>query len=334
MAWEQIRGQHEAHRQLLATFHAGRLGHTYLFVGPDGVGKHRFAREFAKVLLCEASTAPFTACDHCPACAQVEAGTHPDFSTFRKPDDKQELPVDVAREIVASLGLKPVRGPGKVSIVENADDLNEESSNCLLKTLEEPPPGAVLILIAITSEGQLPTIQSRCQVVRFNPLGAAELKLVLLDQGISDLTLLERAIRSSGGRAGRALELCDDTIWQFHQTILTILASSRPDPNNLAAKTIRFVEEVGTEGAVQRPRASLAIQLISQILHLAFRLSLGANVPEVQVSERPKYDIIASIGADTIADQIEACAEAEYYVERMVQVVLLLEQLAVRVCKR
>jgi DNA polymerase-3 subunit delta' len=298
------------------------------------VGKHLFAVEFTKALLCEAPRAELTACDTCPACAQVRAGTHPDFTTYRKPDDKLELPIDVAREVVAQLGLRPVRGGRKVSIIEDADDLNEESANCLLKTLEEPPQGTVLILIATSMDGQLPTIQSRCQVVRFNPIDAADLKLILLDHTVSDPTTLDRLVRLSQGSAGRALALNDESVWQFRQALMTAVGSSKPDPVSLAAKFMAFVEEAGKDGSVQRPRASLAIRLLADLLQTALRTSLGAEVPGLDAAEKSKVQAIASAGPDAIVNQLEACAEADGYVTRRVQLVLLLEQLADRVCQR
>ncbi|MFO0826006.1 MAG: hypothetical protein U0792_23285 [Gemmataceae bacterium] len=118
----------------------------YLLVGPDGVGKRLFAHELAKALLCERPPAPLTACDSCPACAQVEAETHPDF--HGTPKGKQELPVDEMRAFCTQLAKKPSRGSRIVGIVEDADDFNAESANSFLKTLEEPPPGALLLLIA------------------------------------------------------------------------------------------------------------------------------------------------------------------------------------------
>lgn len=334
MSWEQIRGQDAARQQLFAAHHQGRLGHAYLFVGPDGVGKKLFAVEFAKALLCEAPPAELTACDQCPACAQVRAATHPDFATFRKPDDRLELPIDVAREVCAILALKPVRGGRKVSIVEDADDFNEESANCLLKTLEEPPPGAVLILLATSADGQLPTIRSRCQVVRFHPLSSADLKLVLIDHGVSDPTVLDRLVRLSKGSASRAVALNDETVWQFRQTLLSALGTSKPDPVSLAAKVNGFVEEAGKDGAVQRPRASLAILLITDLVQTALRISVEAEVPGLDAMERGKLQSVAAIGPDALADMLEACAEADRYVERRVQLVLLVEQLADRLARR
>jgi DNA polymerase-3 subunit delta' len=334
MSWDQIRGHDAARQQLLAALRRGRLGHAYLFVGPDGVGKRRFATEFAKALLCEAPPAEFAACDHCPACAQVAAVTHPDFAVVRKPDDKLEMPVEVMREACAALGLKPVRGGRKITVVEDADDFNEESANCFLKTLEEPPPGAVLILLATSVERQLPTVQSRCQVVRFHPLSSADLKLVLIDHQITDPAVRDRAARLSGGSPGRALALADEELWQFRQTLLAALAATRPDPVTLAAKMWEHVEAAGKESRDQRERASLVIRLLTDILQTALRVALGAEVPDADATERNQLRAIAAVGADAMADQLEACAEADGYVERRVQLVLLLEQLADRLCRR
>src|SRR5205823_11168941 len=109
-------------------------------------------------------------CDECAACKLVDAGTHPDFFQSARPEDKLELPIETMRQLCLDLGLKPARGSRKIAIVDDADDLNEESANCFLKTLEEPPPGSMLILIGTNADRQLPTIRSRCQVIPFMPL--------------------------------------------------------------------------------------------------------------------------------------------------------------------
>ena len=179
MGWDAVRGHDAARDQLRTAFAAGRLAHGFLFVGPAGVGKHTFATEFARALLCEAPPAPLTACDRCPGCIQVGANTHPDVFAVRTPDDKHELPVEVMRGFCVGLGRKATRGGRKVGVVETADELNEESANCFLKTLEEPPAGTVLVLLGESAEGQLPTIRSRCQTVRFHPLPEADVRAVL-----------------------------------------------------------------------------------------------------------------------------------------------------------
>ena len=100
----------------------------------------------------------------------MEAGTHPDFIEAGQPEDKHELPISVIRDLCDQFALEAGAAAAKVAILDDADDLNEEASNAFLKTLEEPPPGAVLILIGTSAELQLETIVSRCQVVRFDPL--------------------------------------------------------------------------------------------------------------------------------------------------------------------
>src|SRR5208337_765045 len=110
---------------------------------------------------------PLDACDACPACIQVDAGSHPDYHFAAKPPEALEFPIDLMREVCGGFALKSARGRGKVIVIDDADDLNEESANCFLKTLEEPPPRSLLILIGSSLDRQLPTILSRCHAVRF-----------------------------------------------------------------------------------------------------------------------------------------------------------------------
>ena len=110
MSWDRIRGHDEVKRRFQSANARGRLGQAYLFAGPEGVGKRLFARELAKALLCERPPAPLAACDRCPSCAQVEAGTHPDVFAIRTPVGKHELPIEVMREFCSRMALKPARG--------------------------------------------------------------------------------------------------------------------------------------------------------------------------------------------------------------------------------
>src|SRR4029077_6663462 len=137
--------------------------------------------------LCEGPAKPagsLEACDQCPACTLVDVNTHPDFFTLNRPEEKNEMPMELVQELCAGFSLKSARGHGKVAVLDDADDLNEESANCFLKTLEEPPLRSVLLLIGTDADRQLPTIVSRCQVVRFHPLAESLIAELLRAQGM------------------------------------------------------------------------------------------------------------------------------------------------------
>ena len=171
MSWQRIRGHDNLIQAFQRAVQRGRLAHAYLLVGPAGVGKRLFAGELARALLCEnPPSGRLEACDHCPSCLLAAAGTHPDLVQAGLPEGCNEWPVDLMREVVKSFILKSARGRGKMAVLDDADDFNEESANCFLKTLEEPPPGSLLLLIGTSADLQLRTIVSRCQVVRFAPL--------------------------------------------------------------------------------------------------------------------------------------------------------------------
>lgn len=329
MAWSSIRGHDAARQQLQAAFAAGRLAHGYLFVGPAGVGKHTFAAEFAKALLCERPPAPLAACDDCPGCRPAAAGTHPDLFAVRTPDDKHELPVEVMRGFCVGLGRKPTRGGRKVGLVETADELNEESANCFLKTLEEPPPGTVLVLLGESAESQLPTIRSRCQTVRFRPLPDVDVAAVLADHGVEP-GRVPQLVELAAGRPGQALALADDAVWAFREAVLGQVTAARPDGPKLAADLMRFVEDAGKESAAQRARAVVAVGLVVDALRAALRASVGADAA-VPAGVRAFAD---RLGPDRLADLLDACHTADHLIGRKVQLVLVAEQLADRLTGR
>ena len=132
------------------------------------------------------------------------------------------------RELCDQFALKPARGMRKVAILDDADDLNEEASNAFLKTLEEPPPGAVLILIGTSAELQLETIVSRCQVVRFDPLPEPEIAALLLEQGVArDAADAARLAALGEGSVSRAVGLADAELERFRR-LLDRRARRRP----------------------------------------------------------------------------------------------------------
>jgi DNA polymerase III subunit delta' len=327
MAWAEVRGHAHQADQLRQAQRAGRLGHAYLCVGPEGIGKKRFATELAKTLLCEKPPTPFDACDRCPACAQVMANTHPDFVTAQKPEDRIEFTIETMRELLVKLSLRPVRGTRKVTVIEDVDDFNEETANCFLKTLEEPPPGSMFLLLATSAERQLATIISRSQVLKFNTLGEADLRAILAEQELVTDNI-EPIIALSAGRVGRAVALADEAVWNCREKIIGHLGSTKPSALELAQLLTATVEEAGKESPVQRERAVLLIQLVGDILRDALRAKQGVFGNTAVYS---KADAIARRWSEEVlCESMDATVEAERLIQRRVPVPVVLEQLADR----
>ena len=230
------------------------------------------------------------------------------------------------REFCAQLAHKPVRGGRRVGVVEDADDFNAASANAFLKTLEEPPPGVVLLLVATGADRQLPTILSRCQVVRFGPLAPADLDAVLTGQGIDDAERRARLTRLAGGSAARALALDDPDIWRTREELIAGVTAERPNFGRLAEVWEKFVLDAGKDSAVQRIRASVVVGFLVDALRQAIRIALGANPAGIDPADEQRLRAFAQrVGADRIVELIEKCVEADYRVERRVQLILVIE---------
>jgi DNA polymerase-3 subunit delta' len=334
VSWQRIKGhdsQIEAFRQAIKR---GRLAHAYLFTGPPGVGKRLFAHELAKALLCEQPPAPLTACDTCAACILMDAGNHPDFFAVSRPAESNQFPVDIMRELCRGFSLKSARGRGKFALLDDADDLNEEAANCFLKTLEEPPPGSVFFLIGTNSERQLPTIVSRCQVVRFGPLADDLVSDILRQAGISDAKLIERLVRLGRGSPGQALALAEPAVWTFRKELLEGLLQSRPDTVTLARRWTEFVEEAGKETALHRRRASQVLRLLIEFFAEALHVSLHGE-PRLTDAEEMRLlrKLVERADSEKLISILERCLEADAQIGWFVQLPLVLEALldAIRV---
>ncbi len=176
---------HERQRALLGKALANRsVGPAILFFGPSGVGKMKTACELARALLCHAGGED--ACGACPSCRLLEGGAHPDFRIVSPEEKKKRIRVEQVREAQGFLSLTASTDRGKVVIVEPADALTVESANALLKTLEEPPPGTLIVLVCTNLGGLPPTVISRCRKVSFGYLEDDSVALVLRQQGWSD----------------------------------------------------------------------------------------------------------------------------------------------------
>jgi DNA polymerase-3 subunit delta' len=329
MAWQRVRGHETVVERFARAWQRGRLAHGYLFAGPPGVGKRLFAGELAKALLCEAPPAGrLQACDQCVACTLVDAGTHPDLFAVGRPEESNEIPIEMMRELCRGFSLKSARGRGKVAVLDDADDLNDASANCFLKTLEEPPPRSVFILVGTSMDRQLATIVSRCQVVRFAPLPADVVGDLLKARGVDNAKHVQRLVRLADGSPGQALALADPALWQFRKVLLEGLSGPQPDTVGLARAWIEFIEEAGKESAAQRRRAGLILRLLVEFLKDALSIALGGpeRLAEPE-DQRHVQDFLRQNTPDQILAMLERGLEAETQLERYVQIALVLEGL-------
>jgi DNA polymerase-3 subunit delta' len=293
MAWQGIEGHDAVAAGLAAAEARGRIAGSYLFIGPPGVGKGAFARALARAVVCLDARPGLAACGQCRSCIQAAAGSHPDIDLVAKPADKSTIPLetfigDAAHRMREGLCwrllLKPAVGSRKVAIILDADHLAEEAANCLLKTLEEPPPGAVIILVGTGLERQLPTIRSRCQVIRFGPLPVETVRQLLaaeLDRAGNEVdpATVAAAAAGSGGSLDRARLLADPEVGAFRNRLVELLSRRPLAGVDLARETIALVEAAGKEAPPRRARLVAVIGMAVDFLRAAIRQATTGEVP-------------------------------------------------------
>jgi DNA polymerase-3 subunit delta' len=209
----------------------GTTRHAYLFAGPPGLGRRTLALRFAQALNCQTPLSAGIPCGQCRDCRQIEAMQHADLTIIQSESEGGTLKVDQIREARRSLTLKPYQSKHRVSVFLRFQEANDSASNALLKTLEEAPSYAVLILTADNPEQLLPTIISRCEVLRLRPLKIEEVQRGLEHGGMEN----ERArliAHISGGRFGYALRLTEnDSLLEKREErlneLLALLPASR-----------------------------------------------------------------------------------------------------------
>ncbi|MEK9629402.1 MAG: DNA polymerase III subunit delta' [Nitrospinota bacterium] len=206
MAFNRILG-HEKPRQILNNaLQNSSVAHAYLFYGQESIGKKQIAIEFAKSLNCESGTEG-EPCDNCITCQKIDNRTHPDFFYLEPvkstPTAREaSIKIEAIRELQRKLAFRPYEGKVKVAVIDDADLMNLQAANSFLKTLEEPPSATILILISSHPFKLLPTIISRCQTIKFQPLIPENVKKILQEsfseEEVDENTITFRTLRSRG----------------------------------------------------------------------------------------------------------------------------------------
>jgi DNA polymerase-3 subunit delta' len=312
-SFETVPEQHEAKRLLAAALQEGPA-HAYLFHGPAGVGKRELARRFAAELLGE----------H----ARVERGSHPDLYLLEPLGE--QIRIDDVRELRRDLHMRPFEGDRRVYLVFGADSLNEDAADALLKDLEEPPPYAVVVLVA-ERLGPLPeTIRSRCQLVPFRCLSEPAVRQAIREHapelGDEELTTLARV---AGGRPGRALQLLDPAAAARREALIGVARAAYDDPGfepaDAAEALLAGIAERGAEAkeAAEVQVESLELkgreaeQRIRRAQRGAEREELLALLEELESGYRDL--VVVAAGAEAAAVHVDRLEElrADATLERM-----------------
>ncbi len=223
MGFSDILAQESAIGTLQRALTSGRVAHAYLFSGPSGVGKRLTATAMAMALNClERSD---DSCGQCIGCSKITKEIHPDVFSLTLPENRKSIPVDSVRELEQRLAMRPHEGAAKVAVVDPADRMTEAAANALLKTLEEPKPNRFIILVTARLSSMLPTVRSRCQVVRFNALPRETVETLLNRMGEPP----ERAATAAAfsmGSLDRARAYLEDALDERIEDLLGFLESA------------------------------------------------------------------------------------------------------------
>ena len=288
--WQGLLGHDDVVERLRRAAAAGRLASTYLFLGPAGVGKHAFARLFAKALLCQRrSEVDLDPCGDCPSCVLCATGGHPDIHEVARLPDAKTLKLDQllgerehrhATGFCHELSLRPLMGRRRVGIIDDADWMTVETANCLLKTLEEPPPGAVLILIGTSRHRFLPTILSRVQTIPFQALTTDDAaQLILAAELAPDATAAAALAQLSGGSLQRARDVADPQLWQMRDEFVAAWTAGRFDAAAAAERFDGFLAGGGKEAEMRRKRFRLLLGVVADALRDDLRTACRQGMP-------------------------------------------------------
>lgn len=219
--FDQIIGHKDVIEHMQKAIALNKLSHAYIIQGEEGMGKKLLAGAFAKVLQCEAGEVK--ACNSCKSCLQHESGNHPDIIWVKH--EKASIGVDdVRNQVNADIQIKPYNSRYKIYIINDADKLTEAAQNALLKTIEEPPGYAVLILLVDNISLMLPTILSRCVVLNLKPVDKQEITDYLMDNHHVPDYLAQMAALFSGGNVGKAIKYASgDDFIKMKEDVLHIL---------------------------------------------------------------------------------------------------------------
>ena len=303
-------GHADAVAALKNALRTGRISHAYLFAGEDGSGKHFLAKTFTAALLCkEGGEEP---CMHCASCRRILAGSQPDLveTVHEKPDLISVK--EIREQVVGTVGIRPFDSKYKVYILDDAEKMNPQAQNALLKTIEEPPAYAVLMLLANSPEALLPTILSRCARIDVRPVPDAAVRDFLVEEHHVSKKEAEVAAAFAQGNVGRAKEIAlGGTFAERCERVLELARGARELP---LARLSAAAEALLKDGASVRElqdilrlwyRDVLVYKTTGDLTKTVFR-----RTPEETAKLRADAALLSYEGLGEILEAIEKTGDA------------------------
>ncbi len=283
--FDQLTGNERVKQLLRRMLESGRVPGALLFTGEEGVGKKLFALEIARALNCRTPQG-VEGCGKCPACLRMSRFNFPqsqDLDDWKKifwtdhgdvgmvVAPKRLLLVDQMRDIEREANFRPFEGRARVFLVDDADKLNDQSANALLKTLEEPPPTSHIILITSRPAMLLPTVRSRCQTIRFSPLTTAEIEQHLLKNKLATPAEAGLRARAGNGSIGRALAGDLESFRERRDAMLQVLTALAITGDHF--RLLRLAEEMNE--AKHKDEYEFGLELLETLIRDSLMLSMG-----------------------------------------------------------
>ena len=246
MSFNDIIGQERAIKILTKSLKKNKVSSSYIFVGSEGTGKKLTAIEFAKAVNCLNLSKDSEACEDCQSCSEISKQYSPDLKIIEP--IKNSIKIEQIREMRKEIGLKPFKNKKKIYIIDKAEKMTLEASNCLLKTIEEPPYYAIIILICSRIDPILPTIVSRCQIINFGLITSIKIKELSLSK-IKNIEKEKAEIISklAQGSIGKAFKLLTDKEYFIRrETLLNYLSTIVPGKysNDFFEKVEKIILEI------------------------------------------------------------------------------------------
>ncbi len=316
--WDMI-GHEWAVKLLQRHIAQDTLRHAYLISGAPGLGRRTLALRLAQAVACPQPAAPGLPCGTCQTCRRIAAMQHPDLQIIQAEKKGGVLKVDAIRGIQRWLHLKPYQAPYRVALFLRFEEANPSAANALLKTLEEAPPHALLLLTASAPEDLLPTIVSRCEILRLHPVGSEKIAAALQARhaAAETVTLLSRLAE---GRPGYAFHLLnDDAARQFRQEALD-------DVENLLAAS--RVERFARAAALAKDKILLRNSLQIWLSFWRDLMLTSGDIPLVNIDREDFIRALAqNITYEQAARQVQALEEAIRLLDGNINAQLLAENL-------